>query len=863
MHFVCYDDYTEVVIMSKVYKGLYTSEISFPLGGIGTGSIGLAGNGSLIDWEINNRPNRESINSFTNFAIKAENHEKVVDCRLLQGDIVKDFMGGMHKGNHSWGYGHGPNRGTMSGMRHFSDWTFKGEFPFASINFSDKKFPGDVTLEAFNPFIPSDDLSSSLPAGFFSVEVVNTSQQTLDYTVALSVTNPLNAFGKHEAYKEHDKTCVILNSRHKRQHHLRHGNVTIGTNAKEAHYQTYWYRGGWFDNVTMFINDFGTYGPMHDRKFNQRKLNKRDTSTVTGKITLKPGERKTVKFIISWYVPNYWKYWVGTLPTKIPKWKNYYASLFAHSKDVLTYGFEHWDELYQTSKLFKDSLLSSDLPEVVLDAIQGNLATLKSTTCLRLTNGEFYGWEGVNKTWGSCEGSCQHVWNYAYALPFLFPKLERSMRELEMKYNLKRDGKMHFRLMLPLGNMVQPFRACVDGQMGTVMKLYREWKLSGNTAWLKQYWPDIKKMIAYAWHPKNKDQWDREQTGVMMGRQHHTLDVELFGANSWLTGFYHGALLAGIEMAKVFGEDDLAEMYQHLLTKGRKYIETKTFNGEYFIQEIDVKNESILHKYGGNRSLNMSGGYWDSETKEIKYQIGQGCEIDQVVADWHSELMGLPFIFNQAQRKKSLESLYHYNFINLSEIDNPCRVFGVNNEKGLIMCQWPEAIEKPKISVPYTQEVMSGFEYAAACNMLQCDMEVEALNVVEAIRDRYDGHKRNPWAEIECGASYARAMASYSFLLTYSGFKYDLTKKMIGFMPKKKGQYFWSIDGAWGQVQLNEKQVVLNLHYGQLALHRYTHDFKKVSHVKLNGKSVKFINMTSYIKIDVEMKAGDLLVLDA
>ena len=36
------------------YTGDYTQNISFPLGGIGTGSIGLAGNGALVDWEINN-----------------------------------------------------------------------------------------------------------------------------------------------------------------------------------------------------------------------------------------------------------------------------------------------------------------------------------------------------------------------------------------------------------------------------------------------------------------------------------------------------------------------------------------------------------------------------------------------------------------------------------------------------------------------------------------------------------------------------------------------------------------------------------------------------------------------------------------
>jgi uncharacterized protein (DUF608 family) len=45
--------------------------ISFPLGGIGAGCIGLAGNGELIDWEIFNRPNKNTRNGYSHFAIKA------------------------------------------------------------------------------------------------------------------------------------------------------------------------------------------------------------------------------------------------------------------------------------------------------------------------------------------------------------------------------------------------------------------------------------------------------------------------------------------------------------------------------------------------------------------------------------------------------------------------------------------------------------------------------------------------------------------------------------------------------------------------------------------------------------------------
>ena len=54
-----------------VFQGPRRNTISFPLGGIGTGSLGLSGTGRFIDWEIFNRPSKGSVNGFSHFAVKA------------------------------------------------------------------------------------------------------------------------------------------------------------------------------------------------------------------------------------------------------------------------------------------------------------------------------------------------------------------------------------------------------------------------------------------------------------------------------------------------------------------------------------------------------------------------------------------------------------------------------------------------------------------------------------------------------------------------------------------------------------------------------------------------------------------------
>lgn len=208
---------------------------------------------------------------------------------------------------------------------------------------------------------------------------------------------------------------------------------------------------------------------------------------------------------------------------------------------------------------------------------------------MRLEDGTFYAFEGPNADTGSCEGSCTHVWNYTYALPFLFPFLERSMRDSDYKYNSTKTGEMKFRLMLPIGSKPWNFRACVDGQFGGIIKLYRDWKISGDDEFLKRNWKEAKKALEYAWSDKNPDKWDPEKSGVITGRQHHTLDVELFGANPWLTGFYIGGLIAGAEIADYLGEKDSADEYRRIAEKGKKYIDKELWNGRYYIQKIDVK----------------------------------------------------------------------------------------------------------------------------------------------------------------------------------------------------------------------------------------------------------------------------------
>jgi uncharacterized protein (DUF608 family) len=816
------------------YRGARTKEISFPLGGIGSGCIGIAGDGRLVDWEIMNRPNKNSFNGFSHFAVRAEDGDRVVDTRVLAGRIRPPFNDSL-AGNHSRGFGFGLNRAKMAGLPNFAHTEFTGEFPIASVSFKDEKFPAAISMTAWNPFIPTNDADSSMPASFFDIALKNIGKRTLRYTIAATVQNPL----KEETVNRHVRDefdSIVLSSAKYAPDDVSCGDVCVATDAQDVSFQEYWFRGSWFDNLGIYWQDIARGGELKNRTY--EKPAREDHATLAAHVTVKPGKTEHVRFVISWNFPNCSNYWnpekccgSGACddPAKAARprtWKNYYASLFADSRACAQHAFKEWDRLFSETKLFKDALFSSTMPSAVIDAVSANLSILKSPTVLRLENGEFYGWEGCAPNDGCCEGSCTHVWNYAYALPFLFPKLERSMRDLNYRYNQREDGGMAFRIKLPLGRDRDTMRPCADGQFGDVIKTYRDWKICGDTDWLRGIWPAVKKSIEFAWSPTNADKWDADKDGVLEGRQHHTLDMELFGPNSWLTGMYLGALKAGSEMAAALGEPDTAEEYSALFERGKAWVDANLFNGKWYHQRLDLGDRGMLGRYSmGGGSL--GGGktvfdtYWNDEHEEIKYQIGEGSSIDQVLGQWHANLCGLGELFDKEQRTTALRSIFRHNYKrSFADFVNPCRLYSLYDEKGVVICDWPEGVRKPVVPAPYSEETMYGFEYAVASLMIQEGLVEEGIEIAAEVRKKFDGEKRNPWNEFECGSNYARSMASYTLLNAMSGFEYDMTKGMIGFSPAVNGEFrtFWSLDGAWGTAEITPNALNIVVLYGALQL---------------------------------------------
>ncbi len=795
------------------YTGPDLSRISFPLGGVGTGCIGLEGSGGLRDWQIFHRPNISPRPAKTFPAIWAKEKGKEPVCRVLEGPLPAPY--GVDGGG-------GPHH-SGEGFPHMDGATFRGEFPFAWIDFASRALPVKVALEAWSPFIPSEADDSSFPAAVLTYTVTNTAKNPVDCTVVWSMLNQIGSIGIAERDKLFSQVeygmgqnvnesvdrdglrGLVFSTKKWPEDHPRFGTMALLTPEKRAITCKQWLRGGWFAPMHEFWDTFSATGELPEHDYGPSDDRNTDAGSVGVKLKLKPGESKTATFYIAWHFPTFEKYWhaieteVGQVVaqdakrTAKPAWKHHYATLFSDAFDVVRRLHTDRARLHNATQTFHDALFASTLPPSVLDAVSANLAILRSPTVTRLQDGSLYGFEGCADIAGCCEGSCTHVWNYQQATAFLFPDLERSLRTNEYEYCLRDDGGVGFRLQLPLGAPPTSFIPCGDGQMGGIVKLYRDWKISGDDAWLRKLWPNAKKALEYAWSV-----WDKDKTGVMTGPQHNTYDIEFYGPNPMMTCFYLGALVAAAEIADYLGDTKTADEYRRIFERGSRWVDENLWNGEFYIQQYDPK-EAPVHQYGA------------------------GCLSDQLLGQWSAMIAGLGYVLDPSHVRRALKSTFKYNWkANLKNHENAQRVYALNDEAGLILCSWPHG-GRPAVPFVYSDEVWTGIEYQVASHLIMEGMVDEGLTVVQGVRDRFDGFRRNPYDEYECGHYYARAMASYGLLNALSGFSFDKGLGVIGFAPQTTpGRFacFWALDGVWGVYARKGTTATVAVLHGDIALSR-------------------------------------------
>ncbi len=795
----------------RTYRGQNLLQIAMPLGGIGAGCICLNGYGGLQDFSIRHAPALSAMPDRhqpqdAGFAILHFPAQK--ETRLVEGPFPVEKL--YNLGLKAQGY----NGGGFEGLPRFRACAFTGEYPFGVVELSDPDLPLAVKITGFNPFIPLDDLNSGIPCAILEYELRNTSDRSVPYQFSYHLSHlawkgaetsacsaVLPGLGIH-FWNEAPAASPVF------------GSAALGILAGEPVLKARWLRGGWFDSISSLWREVSS-GTFHAADgLNAGGIPARDGGSLLVAGELAPGEHIVYPLVIAWHFPNIaaGASSGGTLQVDA-SWRPFYAAQWQDAQQVLLYLRERYADLRHQTQAFHDALFASTLPASVMEAVSANLAILKSPTILRHASGDLWGWEGCFCDAGCCPGSCTHVWNYAQSIPHLFPALERTLRSRELEESMDERGHVNFRAAPPGMSTSHDFHAAADGQLGGIMKVHREWQICGERDWLAHFYPLARRSMDFC-----ISQWDPRRTGLVEEPHHNTYDIEFWGPDGLCSSFYLGALAAVSALAHAAGYPEAAAPYEELAKKGAQAIEARLFNGEYYQQQVMVDG---LRDAG---LFTIPSGESDEASllkKEgPKYQVGSGCLSDGVFGAWLAHLCGLETAQDRLHIRSHLAAVYRHNFKpSLWNHANPQRPgYALGDEPGLLLCTWPNG-GKPTLPFVYSDEVWTGIEYQVASHLIAEGMVDEGLTLVDAVRQRYDGHKRNPWNEYECGSYYARAMASYALLIALSGFQYSAVTHTLKLAPRLAVDpftCFFSTASGWGAFTLYADRLEICLEAGEL-----------------------------------------------
>ncbi|WP_243228231.1 GH116 family glycosyl-hydrolase [Microbacterium sp. CIAB417] len=815
--------------MARRARGIpHTSEsTAFPLGGIGTGNVSLGARGELRDWEFENLPDKGRHNPYSFFAIHARPEGGTSVTRVLEARAT---------GRHDADAGYPFDR--LAGLPRLASATLHGEYPIVDIDFADDDLPVDVSLRAFTPLVPLDPDSSGIPAAVLRYRVTNTQDVPVAVTVVGSVSHTAGRGDGPWGMR------AMQTVREREEGEIRgldfgidlpeddpgYGTLSLTTTDASVTVKPQWVTSYWPDGARLFWNDLvddGLLSPeprltLEDRPrglfaeldgegqgtLTEEQMLEKLPRVRTGSLgivhALEPGESRDFAFVLSWSFPNRVRGWKGHIVFQDPHAdevvKNHYATLWPDAWTAAAYLHRELPRLEAATDAFVEALYGGTLDPVLADAVGANIAAARSTTCFiaesptpELGEGPvFAAWEGSFDHAGSCEGTCTHVWSYAQTVAWLFPSLERSARRAEFLLETGEDGAQKFRGNRIFGGPAWFMGPAVDGQLGTFLRLHREWRFSGDDAFLRELWPAAARSLDYAARV-----WDRDGDGLLDGELHNTYDIEFHGTEPLANGMLLAALRAGVRMAEHLGDPDRATAWSARADRVAAAMDAKLWNGEYYRQVI-------------------------ADPDEHRYQYGDGVLSDQLLGQFHAFVNGLGHLLPPERVGSALAAIVAHNHrADLTRHESTQRVYALNDEGGLLLASWPHG-GRPAIPFVYSDEVWTGVEHQVAASLLFAGREADALTIERSLRARYDGAHRSPWNEIECGNHYARSLASWALLLGASGAQWDAPSKALGFAPVGPGPFrsLFTTGTGWGTVEVDDREITLRVLGGGLDLDR-------------------------------------------
>jgi non-lysosomal glucosylceramidase len=836
----------------RMYAGDNRRAVAMPLGGIGTGHVAIGGTGVLKQWQLLGQGSHLGFLPQSFFALRMSVTEPPVSIRrVLQAPappphpepapLVTDHLdaAGQYARPFSWPL--------------VRDTAFEGAYPFARIDYRDD-WPVRVRLEAYTPLVPLDADASGLPVASFTFRITSEFDHeihgwllgALQNVVGWDGVTPIRDGGcavlggnVNRPFESAGGTGLLLTSDALSPDHPGNGSMAIWTPSPAATLAQF----DDADAVLAFADSLKVLGanvpldwtsddvaralgrvrPAMRSAVGPSPAGRTWSGALAIPFGLRPGQSAEVQVVCAWHFPNRFadfdRFGDPQPAGQRPAWiGNHYATRFADAAGAIGHFARHQAQLLEQTRRWHDAVYDSSLPDTVAAIVGAQPSLIRSPTTFRTADGRFYGFEGVlgesTLNWngnvgGSCPLNCTHVWNYEQAVARLFPELERSMRETDWEVLQAPEGYLPHRVLLPRdGRQLHgvpiggPERPALDGMLGTVLKTYREMRNGAGEQWLSRYLPHARRLMDYV-----TSTWDLAGNGLLTGDQPVTHDISLQGPNMFVGGLWLAALRSMQELTGRSGSSAEAEDYGRRFTVASTSYDDLLWNGEYYTQV----------------------------TEGEEFDFGDGCLADQLFGQWWAHQLDLGYLLPPDHVRTALASIVRCNLRDgFRGFRHGYRVFADADDCGLLVCTWPRG-GRPAVPIRYADEVWTGTEYQVAAHCLFEGMTDEGLRLLRAIQGRYDGSRRNPFNEIECGDHYSRAMAGFSVLEACTGAWYDA---WAGHLRLGRGceRYPLLAGTGWGEVTTAGDAVSFRVLGGTVRVGQLSLQSGQVGAIQVDGR---------------------------
>ncbi len=507
-------------------KGQHILKSGIPLGGIGAGTVELRDDGLFHEWQIFGNWHPDDLrfrieDAF--FALYTQVEGGSAACHVLADE-------------------------PRAGLPTVSDIAYRGEFPFATLDYDLGGSPCAVRLTAFSPFIPHDSRNSGFPGAVFEFELTNRDSKPCKAAIAACLGNVVGythpgARAVSRSIRGAGWSGIGMSCQDVPGGVPSNGTMVLGAISESAEINA-------GADTREMMSSFAARGAVDDRASACGDPTKPVAGAVSSSVTLKPHETKKLTFFVTWHFPFF-------LDAEHLDIGRMYANWFDSAESAAAYLVESlWDLSSRTWK-FHDVFYRSNLPRWLIRAVNAQFTTLFKTSWWT-KDGTFAIWEGM-----SCCG-CQTAdvaYYGSYSVIALFPDLAKQAMRLTARFQNPSGRIPHF---FPGTFQYPDAYHMIDLMPKFTLMVWRDYLWTGDRGYLDEMWPHVRAAMEHNRALDRNGDFVCDNHGI-----DQTYDGWEFEGASIYVGLINAAgFKAASEMAAIEGEHDLARQYETLASIG-------------------------------------------------------------------------------------------------------------------------------------------------------------------------------------------------------------------------------------------------------------------------------------------------------